>query len=150
MAGPTSGSLYWPFLDVTELYIHGNIHIEFYRNAASLQSINGWIESLIDKWFEIENVHHKDLSWQEEREGRWWWEVDKAKTRDLIPRANIKHEQDLPDELKHHVNGVADPRGCSSNQILVVSTRIGIENTALLSRPLLFLYTFWSHSFQVN
>ncbi|KAF3444338.1 hypothetical protein FNV43_RR14029 [Rhamnella rubrinervis] len=148
MADPTFGSLYRPFLDVTELYIHGNIHAAYYKNAASLQSINGWIESLIDKWYEIENVGHKDMSWQEEREGRWWWEVDKAKKRDLIHRVNIKHEQNVPNELKYQVNGVADPKGSSSNQSLGVSTGIGIEKTALLSRPLLFIYTFWSHSFQ--
>ncbi|XP_048328811.2 uncharacterized protein LOC125422214 isoform X2 [Ziziphus jujuba] len=26
----------------------------------------------------LENVGDRDLSWQQEREGKWWWEVDKA------------------------------------------------------------------------
>lgn len=139
MAGTTCGSLDRPFVDVMELRNHGNhIHIDYYKNAASLQSLDGGINmSSHDKWSEMENVGHKDLSWQQEREGRWWWEVDKA-TSDLIHRANV-----VMAELKHDVEGFADQRGSSSR----------VEDgsyPAALSRPLLFLNNFWCHFCQVN
>nr|XP_048322949.1 uncharacterized protein LOC107414162 isoform X1 [Ziziphus jujuba var. spinosa] len=57
--------------------IHGYIRME-YENAAFFQGMNGGI-CILTKWNnETENVGDRDLSWQQEREGKWWWEVDKA------------------------------------------------------------------------